>query len=101
MSARVRAGSLAIRAACFDRPIVTSLTHRIRRARYGPRASFRGNIVMSGEQRLVRPDKPAPRLRSGIDFGLISFALPTALAIVVGPARPDPEWMPVQFLTAP
>ncbi len=56
---------------------------------------------MSGEQRLVRPDKPAPRLRSGIDFGLTSFALLIALAIVVGPACPNPEWTPVQFLTAP
>ncbi len=56
---------------------------------------------MSGEQRLVRPDKPAPRLRSGIDFGLVCFVLLIALAIVVSLACPNPEWTPVQFLTAP
>jgi hypothetical protein len=62
---------------------------------------FKGNVVMSGEQRLIRPDKPAPRLRSGMDFGLISFALLMALAIVVSLACPNPEWTPVQFLIAP
>jgi hypothetical protein len=56
---------------------------------------------MSGEQRLIRPDRPAPRLRSGMDFGLICFALLMALAIVVSLACPNPEWTPVQFLIAP
>jgi hypothetical protein len=56
---------------------------------------------MSGEQRLIRPDKPAPRLRSEIDFGLICFAFLIALAIVASLACPNPEWTPVQFLTAP
>jgi hypothetical protein len=56
---------------------------------------------MSGEQRLIRPDKPAPRLRCGIDFGLICFALLVTMAIVAGLASPNPEWTPVQFLAAP
>jgi hypothetical protein len=56
---------------------------------------------MSGEQRLIRPDKPAPRLRSGIEFGLISFVLLLAVAIVAGLACPTPEWTPVPFLIAP
>jgi hypothetical protein len=56
---------------------------------------------MSGEQRLIRPDKPAPRLRSGTNFGLISFALLMTVATVVAVACPEPEWTPVQFLIAP
>ena len=56
---------------------------------------------MSGEQRLIRPDKPAPRLRSGINFGLICFALLMTAAIAVGLACPNPVWTPVPFLTAP
>jgi hypothetical protein len=56
---------------------------------------------MSGEQRLIRPDKPAPRLRSGMDFGLICFALLVTMAIVAGLACPNPEWTPVLFLIAP
>jgi hypothetical protein len=56
---------------------------------------------MSGEQRLIRPDRPAPRLRSGIDFGPICFALLMAIAITVSLACPNPEWAPVLFLTAP
>jgi hypothetical protein len=62
---------------------------------------FEGNDVMSGEQRLIRPDKPAPRLRSGINFGLICFALLMTVAIAVSLARPNTEWTPVPFLTAP
>jgi hypothetical protein len=61
----------------------------------------RRNVVISGEQRLIRPDKPAPRLRSEIDFGLIAFALLVTLAIAVSLACPNPEWTPVQFLMAP
>ncbi len=56
---------------------------------------------MSGKQRLIRPDKPAPRLRSGVDFGLIWFALLITLAVAVSLAHPNPEWTPVPFLTAP
>jgi hypothetical protein len=56
---------------------------------------------MSGEQRLIRPDRPAPRLRSGTNFGLIWLALLMTGAIVVGVACPDPEWTPVLFLIAP
>lgn len=56
---------------------------------------------MSGEQRLIRPDRPAPRLRSGIDFGLIWLALLMTAAIAVSLACPNPEWTPVLFLTAP
>jgi hypothetical protein len=56
---------------------------------------------MSGEQRLIRPDRPAPRLRPGIDFGLICFALLMAFAIAVNLACAIPEWTPVPFLTAP
>jgi hypothetical protein len=55
---------------------------------------------MSGTQRLVRSDSPAPRLRSEVNFGLICFALLVALAIVAS-AGPHPEWTPVQFLLAP
>jgi hypothetical protein len=56
---------------------------------------------MSGEQRLIRPDRPAPRSRSGIDFGLMCFALLMTAAIVVSLACPNPEWTPVAFLIAP
>jgi hypothetical protein len=56
---------------------------------------------MSGEQRLIRPDRPAPRLRSDIDFGLMCFALLMTAAIVVSLACPSPEWTPVAFLIAP
>jgi hypothetical protein len=56
---------------------------------------------MSGEQRLIRPDKPAPRLRSEIDFGVICFALLVTIAIAVSLGCPSPEWTPVPFLTAP
>jgi hypothetical protein len=56
---------------------------------------------MSGEQRLIRPDRPAPHLRSGIDFGLICFALLLTLAIVASLACPSLEWTPVPFLVAP
>ena len=50
---------------------------------------------MAGEQRLIRPDRPAPRLRSGMDFGLICFALLMIAAIAVSLACPNPEWPPV------
>jgi hypothetical protein len=63
--------------------------------------SFRRDHVMSGEQRLIRPDRPAPRLRSDIDFGLMCFALLMTAAIVVSLACPSPEWTPVAFLIAP
>jgi hypothetical protein len=56
---------------------------------------------MSGEQRLIRPDRPAPRLRSGIDFGLISLVLLMTAAIAVSLACPNPDWTPVLLLTAP
>jgi hypothetical protein len=56
---------------------------------------------MSGEQRLIRPDRPAPRLRSGIDFGLACFALLMTTAIAVSLTCPNPEWTPVAFLIAP
>jgi hypothetical protein len=56
---------------------------------------------MSGEQRLIRPNKPAPRVRSEIDFGLIAFALLVTLAIAASLAYPNPEWTPIQFLMAP
>jgi hypothetical protein len=56
---------------------------------------------MSGEQRLIRSNRPAPRLRSGFDFGLVCFALLVTLAITVNVARPNLEWTPVPFLTAP
>jgi hypothetical protein len=57
---------------------------------------------MSGEQRLIRPDQPPPRLRSRIDFfGLICFALLMTAAIAVSLACPNPGWTPVPFLTAP
>ncbi len=56
---------------------------------------------MSGEQRLIRPDRPAPRLRSGVDFGLICFALLMTAATAVSLACPNPEWTPVAFLLAP
>jgi hypothetical protein len=56
---------------------------------------------MSGEQRLIRPDQPPPRLRSRIDFGLICFALLMTAAIAVSLACPNPEWTPIPFLTAP
>jgi hypothetical protein len=56
---------------------------------------------MSGEQRLIRPDKPAPRLRSEIDFGLICFAFLMTIAIAVSLVCPNPECTPVQFLIAP
>jgi hypothetical protein len=56
---------------------------------------------MSGEQRLIRPDRPAPLVRSEIDLGLICFALLVTLAITVSLACPNPEWTPIQFLMAP
>jgi hypothetical protein len=56
---------------------------------------------MSGEQRLIRPDRPAPRRWSEIDFGLISLAFLMTLAIVVSLACPNPEYTPVQLLIAP
>jgi hypothetical protein len=56
---------------------------------------------MSGKQRLIRPDRPAPLVRSEIDFGLICAAFLVTLAIVVSVACPNPEWTPVQFLMAP
>jgi hypothetical protein len=56
---------------------------------------------MSGEQRLIRPDRSAPRLRSGTNFGLICFALLVTVAIAVSAACPDLQWPPVPFLTAP
>jgi hypothetical protein len=56
---------------------------------------------MSGEQRLIRHDRPAPLVRSEIDFGLICFALLVTLAIAVSLACPNPEWTPVPFLMAP
>jgi hypothetical protein len=58
-------------------------------------------VFMSGKQRLIRPDRPAPLVRSEIDFGLICFALLVTLAIVIGLACPNPEWTPVPFLMAP
>jgi hypothetical protein len=56
---------------------------------------------MSGEQRLIRPDRSAPRLRSGVDFGLICFALLVTMAIAVSLACPNPEWTLVPLLAAP
>jgi hypothetical protein len=56
---------------------------------------------MSGEQRLIRPDRPAPRLRSGFDFGLTCLVLLMTAALAVSLACPNPEWTPVAFLTAP
>jgi hypothetical protein len=61
----------------------------------------RRSVVMSGEQRLIRPNKPAPRVRSEIDFGLIAFALLVTLAIAVGLACPNPEWTPIPSLMSP
>jgi hypothetical protein len=62
---------------------------------------LRKDHVMSGEQRLIRPDRPAPRLRSDIDFGLMCFAFLMTAAIVVSLAFPNPEWTPAAFLIAP
>jgi hypothetical protein len=56
---------------------------------------------MSGEQRLIRPDRPAPRLRSDIDFGLTCLAFLMTAAIAVSLTCPNPEWTPVAFLIAP
>jgi hypothetical protein len=56
---------------------------------------------MSGEQRLIRPDQPPPRLRYRVDFGLICFALLMTAAVAVSLGCPNPEWTPVPFLTAP
>jgi hypothetical protein len=56
---------------------------------------------MSGEQRLIRSNKPAPRMRSEIDFGLIAFALLVTLAIAASLACPNPEWTPIPFLMSP
>jgi hypothetical protein len=56
---------------------------------------------MSGEQRLIRPDRPALRLRSGVDFGLICFAFLVTMAIAASLACPNLEWTLVPFLAAP
>jgi hypothetical protein len=56
---------------------------------------------MSGEKRLIRPDRPAPRLRSEIDFGVICLALLVTVAIAVSLGCPNPEWAPVPLLIAP